>query len=432
MKKLRRIQLAAVLALGLVTPFVAAPSSAATVALRVVMISYTDKMPKYYEDLVQAFEKVNPEIKVELNVLALSEIETKVKALIAAGKSPDLVNSDEFAGDAAAGLLLQADQIVSAETLKDMISAFRKNSELNGVAYAVPDLASARAFFYNKKILAGAGIKNAPTTWTELEVAAKAIKKKFPKIFPIGVAFGPESAQDEFIIWGGGNGGRLYDPKTGKYTLNFPEYFTTLKFLKKLVDQKYLQPNPGKTNRTNGAWELFAKGKVAMVSGDQFFPNWLTKNGGENISWGAGAFPHALGKIDITLAASNYFKGYKANGRQVEIAKFLNFFFLPENYQGFLKAAGGFIPVTVSAGKIAVTDPIIAPYIKLLPRAIFEPESLSSWQICKERIVGYLGTSMLANNQKQVLANMQLMCDMAMRNFNGNANPGHDHSQHNH
>lgn len=389
-------------------------------------------MPKYYEDLVLAFEKFNPDIKVELSVLALSEIGTKVKAMIATGKSPDLVNSEEFASDAAAGILLQADQIVSVKTLKDIIPSFRKNSELNGVAYAVPDLASARAFFYNKKILAGAGIKSAPTTWTELEVAAKAIKKKFPKIFPIGVAFGPESAQEDFMIWGGGNGGRLYDPKTGKYTLNSPEYFTTLKFLKKLVDQKYLQPSPGKTNRTNGAWKLFAKGEVAMVTGDQFFPKWLAKNDGENINWGAGGFPHAPGKIDITLAASNYFKGYRANGRQAEIAKFLNFFFLPENYQVFLKAAGGFIPVTESTGKIAVTDPIIGPYLKLIPRAIFYPDNLGSWSSCKERVVTYLGTSMTRDNQNQVLANMQLMCDMAMRNFNGNANPGHDHSQHEH
>ncbi len=307
-----------------------------------------------------------------------------------------------------------------------------KNSEFNGVAYAVPDLASARAFFYNKEILAGAGVKKAPTTWTELEVAAKAIKKKYPKVYPIGVPLGPEKAQEEFSIWGGGNGGRLYNIKTGKYTLNTPEYLTTLKFLKKLVDKKFIQPNPGKTNRTDGVWALFAKSKVAMVNGDLFLPDWLSKNGGENINWGAGAFPHAPGKIDITLGVSNYFKGYKANGRQVEIKKFLNFIFIPENYQGFLSAAGGFIPVTASAGKVALADPIIAPYIKLLPRAIFDPESIGSWQACKEMIVAYMGTSMLSNNQKKVLENIQLMCDMAMRDFRGHSHPGRDHSEHDH
>ncbi len=424
-------RLAAVMALGLATSLVAAPSLAATVTLKLVMVSHTDGMQKYYEDLIAAFEKVNPDIKVELSLLASSEIGRKVRALIASGNSPDIVNSDEFSGEAAAGLLLQADQIISAATLKDILPVFMKNSEFNGVAYALPDLASARAFFYNKDILAGAGVKKAPTTWTELEVAAKAIKKKYPKVYPIGLPLGAQGAQEEFTIWGGGNGGRLYNRATGKYTLNTPAYLTTLKFLKKLVDQKFTQPNPGKTNRT-GAFKLFAKGKVAMVNGDLFFPNWLSKHGGENIDWGAGALPHAPGKIDITLGVSSYFKGYKANGRQVEIKKFLDFIFIPENYQGFLSAAGGFIPVTASGGKVALADPIIEPYIKLLPRAIFEPESIGSWQACKEKIVGYMGTSMVGNNQKQVLENMQLMCDMAMRDFKGHSHPGRDHSEHDH
>ncbi len=311
-------RLAAVMALGLATSLVAAPSLAASVTLKLVMASYTDGMQKYYEDLIAAFEKVNPDIKVELTVLASSEIGTKVRALIASGKSPDIVNSDEFSDEVAAGLLLQADQIVSAATLKDILPVFMKNSEFNGVAYALPDLASARAFFYNKKILAGAGLKKAPTTWTELEVAALAIKKKYPKVYPIGVPLGPEVAQEEFTIWGGGNGGRLYNRKTGKYTLNTPEYLTTLKFLKKLVDKKFIQPNPGKTNRTDGVW------------------------------------------------------------------------------------------------------------------AIFDPENLGSWQACKERIAAYMGTSMLGNNQKKVLENMQLMCDMAMRDFKGHSHPGRDHSEHDH
>ncbi len=432
MKTVGTRRLAAVMALGLAISLVAAPSLAAIVTLKLVMVSHADGMQKYYEDLIQAFEKVNPGIKVELSILPWPEIGTKVRALIASGKSPDIVNSDEFSGEAAAGLLLQADQIVSAVTLKDILPVFMKNSEFNGVAYALPDLASARAFFYNKEILAGAGVKKAPTTWTELEVAAKAIKKKYPKVYPIGVPLGPEVAQEEFTIWGGGNGGRLYNRATGKYTLNTSEYLTTLKFLKKLVDKKFTQPSPGKTNRTDGVWALFAKGKVAMVNGDLFFPDWLSKNGGKNINWGAGALPHASGKIDITFGVSNYFKGYKANGRQVEIKKFLDFIFIPENYQNFLSAAGGFIPVTASGGKVALANPIIEPYIKLLPRAIFDPENIGSWQACKERIVAYMGTSMLGNNQKKVLENMQLMCDTAMRDFRGHSHPGRDHSEHDH
>ena len=318
MKKFRTRKIAAVAALGFATTFAVAavPSQAADVTLKLVMASYTDDMVNYYDGLAQDFENANPGIKVDVDVVAWPEIGQKVKTLIASGQSPDIVNNDEFAGEAAAGLLYRADQIVDAATLKDIIPAFMNNSKYKGTAYAVPDLASARAFFWNKDIVSAAGIKKAPATWPEFLAAAKAIKKKSPDVFPYCLPLGPEEAQMPFTTWGGGNGARLYDEKTKKYTINTKEFKEALDFMKSLVDQKLTQPNPGKTQRTDGCWALFAKGKVGFVDGGVFLPDWLTKNGGENIDWAAGAFPHAPGKSDITVGVQDYFKGYKANGRQ--------------------------------------------------------------------------------------------------------------------
>jgi multiple sugar transport system substrate-binding protein len=361
--------------------------------------------------LIKRFEAKNKGIKVKLDVIPWPEIGQKVKTLIASGQSPDIVNNDEFAGEAADGLLYRADQIVSPKTLKDIIPAFRDNSKYDGVEYAVPDLASARAFFYNKKILKGAGVTKPPATWTELRAAAEKIKAKYPKVYPLGLPLGVEEGQAEFTVWGGGNGARLYNEETKQYTIDTVEYLETLTFLKGLVDDKLTQPNPGKTNRTDGAWTLFAKGKVAMVNGGVFLPDWLSKNGGKKIQWGVAPFPHAPGKTDITLGVQDYFKGYKANGREKEIRKFLDFIFVPENYAGFLKAAGGFIPATKSAGKLAEKDPIIGPYIKLLPKAIFYPGTVGSWSACKADIVTQMGTAML--DPKKSLEAIQKKCDAA-------------------
>ena len=413
MKKFRTRKIAAVAALGFATTFAVAavPSQAADVTLKLVMAAYTDDMVDYYDGLAQDFENANPGIKVEVDVVAWPEIGQKVKTLIASGQSPDIVNNDEFAGEAAAGLLYRADQIVDAATLKDIIPAFMNNSKYKGTAYAVPDLASARAFFWNKEIVSAAGIKKAPATWPEFLAAAKAIKKKSPDVYPYCLPLGPEEAQMPFTTWGGGNGARLYDEKTKKYTINTKEFKEALDFMKSLVDQKLTQPNPGKTQRTDGCWALFAKGKVGFVDGGVFLPDWLTKNGGENIDWAAGAFPHAPGKSDITVGVQDYFKGYKANNHQAEIQKFLTFLFQPDNYAGFLKAAGGFIPATKSAGKIAEADPIIGPYIKLLPKAIFYPGTVGSWQACKASIVTYMGNAM--SNTAKALSSIQAKCDAA-------------------
>ena len=407
----RRIAIFAAVGLVASLALTIAPAQAAEVHIKLVMASYTDAMTPYYTDLITRFEAANPGIKVDLDVVAWPEIGQKVKTLIASGQSPDVVNNDEFAGEAADGLLYKASEIVSPATLADIIPAFMTNSQYKGVAYAVPDLASARAFFYNKTILKGAGVMKPPATWAELTAAAIKIKKKYPSVYPLALPLGVEEAQAEFTVWGGGNGARLYDTKTGKYTINTKKYLDSLLFLKGLVDKKLTQPNPGKTNRTDGAWTLFAKGKVAMVDGGVFLPDWLSKNGGAAIKWGAAAFPHAPGQSDVTLGVQDYFKGYKANGRVVEIRKFLDFLFVAQNYQGFLKAAGGFIPATKSAGAIAAKDPIIGPYIALLPKAIFYPGTIGSWSTCKSAIITQMGTAML-NPQKSLKA-IQKKCDAA-------------------
>ena len=413
MKLLSTSRIAALAALGLATSLAvtAAPAQAADVTIKLVMASYTDDMTAYYTDLIKRFEAATPGVKVALDVVAWPEIGTKVKTLIASGQSPDIVNNDEFSGEAAAGLLYKASEIVSAATLADIIPAFMTNSEYKGVAMAVPDLASARAFFYNKDILTGAGVKTPPTTWKELKAAAIKIKAKYPSVYPLGLPLGPEEAQAEFTVWGGGNGGRLYNAATNKYTINTPEYLGALNFLKTMVSSKLTQPNPGTCNRTDCAWTLFAKGKVAMVNGGVFLPDWLSKNGGAAIKWGAGPFPHAEGQDDITLGVQDYFKGYKANGRSAEIKKFLDFLFIAENYQGFLKAAGGFIPATKSAGVLAKKDPILGPYIALLPKAIFYPGTVGSWSACKSAIIPPMATAMA--NPAKALRDIQKKCDAA-------------------
>ena len=412
MKKFRN-RIAAITAVSFAATFAVAttPAQAEDVTLKLVMAAYTDEMVPYYAGLEKAFEAANPGIDVQVDVVAWPEIGQKVKTLIASGQSPDIVNNDEFAGEAAAGLLYRADEIVSAEVLKDIVPAFVNNSKYKGTALAVPDLASARGFAWNKKLIAGAGIKKAPTTWPEMLAAAKAVKKKYPDVYPYCLPLGPEEAQMIFTTWGGVNGGRLFNEKSNKYTLNNAKFKGGLDFLKSLVDQKLTQPNPGKTNRTDGCWTLFAKGKVAMVDGAVFFPGWLKENGGGSIDVAQGPFPHAPGQKSVTVGVQDYFKGYKANGRQVEIQKFLTFLFEPTNYQGFLKAAGTFIPATKSAAKLFENDPVIAPFSKLLPNAIFYPGTVGSWQACKAAIVTYMGNAM--SNTGKALQQMQAKCDAA-------------------
>ena len=60
------------------------------------------------------------------------------------------------------------------------MTAFLEQSEIDGTVWAIPDLASARALYYNKDILEAAGVE-VPTTWDELTAACEADQRDYDR-----------------------------------------------------------------------------------------------------------------------------------------------------------------------------------------------------------------------------------------------------------
>jgi multiple sugar transport system substrate-binding protein len=166
MKNVTRLG-ALVAATGLIASSVLGTTAKAAdvVELKMVAADYANMQP-FWDDLSARFTKANPTIKVKVDVVSWETIDDKVKTLVATGQTPDVVNKGDYSAAAAEGLLYRADEVVSKATLADIVPTFLNNSKYNGVAYAVPDLASARALFYNKDILKKAGVTKLPTTWT--------------------------------------------------------------------------------------------------------------------------------------------------------------------------------------------------------------------------------------------------------------------------
>jgi multiple sugar transport system substrate-binding protein len=373
--------------------------------LYIVMAQYTDKMQPYFDDLAARFMEQYPQVNVVVEVVNWEQLNDKLATLVATGQAPDIANSNVFSNFAADGLLYPAEDLVSPEVLADIVPAFLDNSKYDGVAYAVPDLASARAMFYNKEIFEKAGITTPPKTWSELEAAAAAIKANVPGVFPYGVPLGPEEAQAEFMIWAGGNGGNVY--KDGQWVINSAENIETMGFLKKMVDAGYTQPNPATTNRTE-IFQLFGEGKIAMVNGSNFFPRVLASQG-STVEFGTSSFPHNDGKSSITLGVQDYFFGFKKEGNQAAVRAFMDFIYVPDNYLAFLAAADGFIPATVSAGEQAKNDPELGPYIDLLPTAIFYPGDLANWPTVQTELQQKVGLAL--NDAPGILGQIQALAE---------------------
>ena len=394
-------------AAGLLAVAGAAPAAAQdTVSIDMIGAGYTDRMQPYYDDLAARFMEANPEYEVAVEVVSWNNIYDVLNTRVAAGDPPDIMNLNYFANFAADGLLYTAEEIVTPETLDGIIQAFRDNSKYDGVEYAVPDLASDRLFFYNVDVLEAAGVEP-PTTWSEMLEVCEAIKANVPGVIPYGIPLGPEEAQAEFIIWAGGNGGRVFED--GTWVINSAENLETLEFLQTLVDNGCTQPSIGTTDRTAGIFPLFAEGVVAMANGSIFFPSELETTYESDVNWGTTAVPANDGMESITLGVQDYFFGFKNEdeSNQPAIQAFLSFLFEPDNYAGFLEAAGGFLPATISAGEAMSADPALAPFIEVLPSAIFYPSDQAEWAAVQGAIQQTLGSAFAGADKQQVLDEIQ-------------------------
>jgi multiple sugar transport system substrate-binding protein len=125
------------------------------------------------------------------------------------------------------------------------------------------------------------------------------------------------------------------------------------------------------------------------------------------VNFGLAPIPHADGKESITLGVQDYFFAFKKEGNQEAVQKFLDFLFVPENYAGFLEAAGGFLPATISAGETMGSDPALAPFIEVLPTAIFYPSDQAAWPAVQAAVQQNLGTALSGADKQQVLDQIQ-------------------------
>src|SRR6266508_386451 len=305
---------------------------------------------------------------------------------------PDVLNIDDWVAYANQGLLYPARDVLDPQVQSDFLPSFTKNGELNGTKYGIPFIA---------------GVQSPPKTWQELEQTAQKAKAK--GIIGYGLPLGSEEAQAEFSLFMWGNGG---DWKQGdKWTINSPQNVAALQFMKKLASEGLTEPNPGKTNRTDGVWRLFAQGKVATAA---IMPLGTFANStmqGANFKWASTPFPVNQGNPEFTLGVMDSLMAFKKPGNQEAVKKFLSFVYQKDNYLKFNQIEG-FLPVTASASEAMKSDPIAGPGIALLPKARFYPLTDPNWGKVRGAVLNQLGTALEPNGDpKKVLDAIQQVAE---------------------
>jgi multiple sugar transport system substrate-binding protein len=380
-------------------------------SIKVVIAEYSkDHTGPFWRGLAEQYTKQTG-TKVNLEIVDWNTIDQQVSTMIQNNQPPDVLNLNAFASYAKDGLLYPAEDVLSAKTKDDFLQAFARGGEYNGKLYGFPILSSARAFFYNTDLLDRAGLPGPPRTWDGFVTAARKISALGGGVIGYALPLGPEEAQAEWSIWMWNNGG---DWKSGDaWTINSDKNVQTLTFLGNLANKhKVTQVNPGKTNRTDGAFQLFKDGKVGMVIGFSPLAKQLDAEG--KVKYAVGAMPTNVG-APVTLGVEDYLMAFKRTGNQEAVKKFLDLYYQPENITRWITAEG-FLPVTRSGLQQMRSDARLKPYLDLLPNARLAPTTDPAWDKVKLDVQQSIGLAVQpGGNPKQVLDRLQQNATAAAR-----------------
>jgi multiple sugar transport system substrate-binding protein len=404
----RAASLLAVAAIGLL-PLAACDRGAAPgaggkdTAITVVIAEYSrDHTRPFWQGLAEHYTKQTGRA-VDLRIVDWNSIDQQISTMIQNNQPPDILNLNSFSSYARDGLLHPAADVLSAKTREDFLESFARGGEYRGTLYGFPILASARAFFYNRDLFRRAGVGAPPRTWAEFVAAARKIAALGGGVIGYALPLGPEEAQAEWSIWMWNNGG---DWKSGDaWTINSEQNVKTLSFLADLANRhRVTQVNPGKTNRTDGAFQLFKDGKVGMVMG--FGPLAAQLDAEGKVDYGVAAMPTNVDR-PVTLGVEDYLMAFKKAGNTEAVRAFLDLYYQPENITRWITAEG-FLPVTRSGLAQMSGNAKLTPYLQALPHARLAPTTDPAWDRVKLDVQQNIGLAVQpGGNPRQVLDRLQ-------------------------
>ena len=404
MKKIIALLLVMVMALALVA---CGAKNDEKVTLNVIAAEYGTQTKAWWTTFEADFEKAHANIDLVVDVVSWNDIYTVVNTRISNNEAPDILNIDVFADYQADDLLLPAKDYISEETYAKFYQSFLDQSVVDGTVWAVPDLASARAMYYNKDILDAAGVEKVPETWDELVAACQKIKAYNPEIYPWGVDMTPDEGQACFSYYVWNNEGGFVDAN-GNWTLNSAANVEAIEFIIGMVKDGLTNSDPAQETRYANQ-DMFGAGKVAMMIGPNSIPTYL-EAGNYSINWGVASIPTNNSNGSVSQGVMDRFMCFDNDYSDAELAAvtaFFDFFYEDTRYSDWV-IMEGFLPATKAGGEImAAKDPANAAWIEIVGSSYFYPTAKAEWADVKQGVINVLQQALLGGNVQELLNALQ-------------------------
>jgi multiple sugar transport system substrate-binding protein len=242
------------------------------------------------EKMKAAFERLHPNIKVEIETIGFGDYFTQMQTRVASGSAPDAyeLNYENFVSYAKKGVLRDLSELFAITNFgtsalnQQALGAFATD----GVQYGMPASFSNVLLIYNKDLFDQAGVAYPMDEWTwdDVDEAAMKIRSLGDDIFGYhqGIHF------FEFFKAVQQNGGSLLNEDMTQFTVNRPENVETLQRMVDRVQKMNVMATDAQLSGM-GDWDLFKAGRLGMIiTGVWAFPDFIQN---ANFNWDVAVEP---------------------------------------------------------------------------------------------------------------------------------------------
>ena len=336
-----------------------------------------DTYTPYFNDLIAAFEKENPDVKIKWIDQPADGYTDKISADAAAGTLPDIVDMSPNGAYslAKAGVLMnlstEAPDAAKQFTKSSWDAVTFKGENIEKGAYAFPWYLNSGVQYYNKKVLTQCGIDALPQNMDEFFAAASTLGKNCA-----GTTMVASTPTIESL---GQYGAKLMNGDQTAFTFNDAKGVELVQHYIDMYNEKSLSAD-ALNNLWTGEGDAFKQGSVASLAGSAYSVSDFEENAKE-LYKNLGITERLLGeggKMNVAMETLVVSKNAK---NKEEALKFAEFVTNKENQTKFCKSSH-----TFPSAKGAVEDPAFSPTgdsmqdqaVKLASKAVLDDDWFAS------------------------------------------------------
>ena len=346
------------------------------ITLRVV--DWSDGSASQREEFHKKFMEEHPDIKIEYTMLTVDQFKNTIVTMIKSGEGPDIFPIP-------VGLTLNTAveeewyQPINQYVTEDFAAQFDPLSFAEGVTHIGDDWYTITEvmptiqclFFYNKDVLANAGVTEVPRTYSEFRAACKKVTESGKGNVYGWIDGGKQTNRMDVLArsLAAAAGGKiaattkvLVDNGVAPY--NTAEMQEAMGFIKGLVEDGSIHPDTINISAPE-ARELFAQGQAAFLcQGMWCIPSWDTNY--PDLNYGVMAVPVPDGAKETYVQAgelSPWIGIYKQSKHPKEAAEYLMALYSEEyGYQSSCVEDGTFVSVIPAINEKYMTNEVMKDY----------------------------------------------------------------------